>query len=102
MEYTLVLLPINRRQFLLSSLAAIASGAERPPNFIIILAGDGYGELTCFGSSSNETPRYSGGIPKNVDTTTNTRRKVSVPQATCNTTRITGSLCAGQAIWRPR
>src|SRR5512141_3254799 len=47
----------NRRQFLLSSLAAIASAAERPPNFVIILADDlGYGDLKCFGSSGNATP----------------------------------------------
>ena len=50
-------MPIDRRQFLLSSLAAIASAAERPPNFIIILADDlGYGDLKCFGSSGNATP----------------------------------------------
>jgi arylsulfatase A-like enzyme len=47
----------NRRQFLFSSLAAIASAAERQPNFVIILADDlGYGDLKCFGSSGNETP----------------------------------------------
>jgi len=50
-------MPINRRQFLLSSLTAAAPGAGRSPNFIIILADDlGYGDLKCFGSSSNETP----------------------------------------------
>ena len=48
---------MNRRQFLLSGLAATASGASRSPNFIIILADDlGYGDLACFGSTSNETP----------------------------------------------
>jgi len=47
----------DRRQFLFSNLAAIASAAERQPNFIIILADDlGYGDLKCFGSSSNDTP----------------------------------------------
>ena len=47
----------NRRQFLFSGLAAGASAAGRSPNFIIILADDlGYGDLKCFGSSTNETP----------------------------------------------
>ena len=49
--------PINRRQFLLSTLAATASAQSRSPNFIIILADDlGYGDLGCFGSTTNETP----------------------------------------------
>jgi arylsulfatase A-like enzyme len=39
-------------------LASLASGAERPPNFVIIFADDlGYGDLGCFGHPTIVTPR---------------------------------------------
>lgn len=48
---------MNRRDFLLSSLAMAAPGSRRPPNFVIILADDlGYGDLGCYGSRTNQTP----------------------------------------------
>lgn len=48
---------MNRRQFLLSSLAVAAPVSRRPPNFVIILADDlGYGDLGCYGSQTNDTP----------------------------------------------
>src|SRR5215471_14249250 len=48
---------LSRRSFLFGSAAAIASAAERPPNFVLILADDqGYGDVGCFGSKDIRTP----------------------------------------------
>jgi uncharacterized sulfatase len=48
---------MNRRDFLLSSLAMAAPGGRRAPNFVVIMADDlGYGDLGCFGSRDNQTP----------------------------------------------
>jgi uncharacterized sulfatase len=50
--------PLTRRAFCASTLAtASLRGAQRPPNFIVILADDlGYGDLACYGHPTFQTP----------------------------------------------
>ena len=50
---------MNRRQFLTAALATPILRAQpaKPVNFVIIFADDlGYGDLSCYGSRTNETP----------------------------------------------
>ncbi|MFN0169977.1 MAG: sulfatase [Bryobacteraceae bacterium] len=53
---------MRRREFLASALAAgTAAAQKRKPNIVIVFADDlGYGDLACYGSRVNRTPRLDG------------------------------------------
>lgn len=89
---------MDRRQFLLSGLAASACAAKQYTNFIIILADDlGYGDLQCFGSQTNRTPNLDGMAREGVRFT-----DCYVPMPYCSPSRaslLTGRYPFRHAMW---